>query len=126
MSISSKFLCKFILNECIDNKIREKQVATQKNQQKKIEETEKLIDKFRAKASKASMAQSLMKKLDKIEIIEVDEEDSAVMNINFPLSRTPGRVVIEVDNCTKNYDGHVVFEKEVDYNLCHMQKFITY
>jgi ATP-binding cassette subfamily F protein 3 len=92
------------------NEIREKQFATQKNQQKKIEETEKLIDKFRAKASKASMAQSLMKKLDKIEIIEVDEEDSAVMNINFPLSRTPGRVVVEIDNCTKNYDDHVVFE----------------
>jgi ATP-binding cassette subfamily F protein 3 len=28
---------------------------------KKIEETEKLIEKFRAKASKASMAQSLIK-----------------------------------------------------------------
>src|SRR5690554_5802620 len=41
--------------------IREKQLATQKNQAKKIEETEKLIEKFRAKASKASMAQSLIK-----------------------------------------------------------------
>ena len=52
--------------------IREKQLATQKNQAKKIEETEKLIEKFRAKASKASMAQSLIKKLDKVERIEVD------------------------------------------------------
>src|SRR5690606_10954859 len=33
--------------------IREKQLATQKNQEKKIEQTEKLIEKFRAKASKA-------------------------------------------------------------------------
>jgi ATP-binding cassette subfamily F protein 3 len=39
------------------HEIREKQLATQKNQAKKIEETEKLIEKFRAKASKASMAQ---------------------------------------------------------------------
>lgn len=92
------------------NEIREKQLATQKNQQKKIEETEKLIEKFRAKASKASMAQSLIKKLDKIDVIEVDEEDSDVMNINFPLSKTPGRVVIEVENCTKIYDKHTVFE----------------
>jgi ubiquinone biosynthesis UbiH/UbiF/VisC/COQ6 family hydroxylase len=52
--------------------IRIKQLATQKNQAKKIEETEKLIEKFRAKASKASMAQSLIKKLDKVERIEVD------------------------------------------------------
>ncbi len=77
--------------------IREKQLATQKNQQKKIEETEKLIEKFRAKASKASMAQSLIKKLDKVERIEVDEDDNSVMSISFPVSVTPGRVVIEAD-----------------------------
>ena len=38
--------------------LREQQVATQKNQQKQIEHTEKLIEKFRAKATKATMAQS--------------------------------------------------------------------
>ena len=63
--------------------IREQQLASQKNQEKKIQQTEKLIEKFRAKATKASMAQSLMKKLDKIERIEVDEEDNAVMNVRF-------------------------------------------
>ena len=83
--------------------IREKQLATQKNQQKKIEETEKLIEKFRAKASKASMAQSLIKKLDKVERIEVDEDDNSVMSISFPVSQTPGRVVVEAENVSKNY-----------------------
>lgn len=94
--------------------IREKQLATQKNQQKKVEETEKLIEKFRAKASKASMAQSLIKKLDKLEVLEVDEEDTAVMNIKFPLSRQPGKVVIDIENCTKTYGHHTVFK---DINL---------
>ncbi|MBD3583332.1 ATP-binding cassette domain-containing protein [Flavobacterium selenitireducens] len=89
--------------------IREKQLATQKNQQKKIEETEKLIEKFRAKASKASMAQSLIKKLDKVERIEVDEEDTSVMNISFPVSKTPGRVVIEAENVTKDYGDKNIF-----------------
>jgi len=83
--------------------IREKQLATQKNQDKKIEQTEKLIEKFRAKASKASMAQSLIKKLDKVERIEVDEDDNSVMAVSFPVSVTPGKVVIEADNVTKNY-----------------------
>lgn len=83
--------------------IREKQLATQKNQEKKIEQTEKLIEKFRAKASKASMAQSLIKKLDKIERIEVDEDDNSVMTVSFPVSVTPGRVVIEAENVTKKY-----------------------
>ena len=90
--------------------IREKQLATQKNQAKKIEETEKLIEKFRAKASKASMAQSLIKKLDKVERIEVDEDDNAVMNISFPVSVTPGRVVIEAEHVTKSYGDKTILK----------------
>ncbi|MFL9839049.1 ABC-F family ATP-binding cassette domain-containing protein [Flavobacterium sp. ST-75] len=93
--------------------IREKQLATQKNQEKKIEQTEKLIEKFRAKASKASMAQSLIKKLDKIGRIEVDEDDNSVMNISFPVSVTPGRVVVEAENVTKKY-GEKTILSDID------------
>jgi ATP-binding cassette subfamily F protein 3 len=92
------------------HEIREKQLATQKNQAKKIEETEKLIEKFRAKASKASMAQSLIKKLDKVERIEVDEDDNSVMNISFPVSKVPGRVVIEAEHVTKAYGDNTVLK----------------
>ncbi|GAA3780976.1 ABC-F family ATP-binding cassette domain-containing protein [Corallibacter vietnamensis] len=84
--------------------IKEQQLATQKNQQKQIEQTEKLIEKFRAKASKASMAQSLIKKLDRIERIEVDEDDNSVMTLNFPVSITPGKVVVEALDISKSYD----------------------
>lgn len=91
--------------------IREKQLATQKNQAKKIEETEKLIEKFRAKASKASMAQSLIKKLDKVERIEVDEDDNSVMNISFPVSQTPGRVVVEAEHVTKAYGDKTILKE---------------
>ena len=92
------------------HEIREKQLATQKNQAKKIEETEKLIEKFRAKASKASMAQSLIKKLDKVERIEVDEDDNSVMNISFPLSKEPGKVVIEAEDVTKKYGDKTILK----------------
>jgi len=95
------------------DEIREKQLATQKNQQKSIEHTEKLIEKFRAKASKASMAQSLIKKLDKVERIEVDEDDNSVMNISFPVSMTPGRVVVEAEHVTKKY-GEKLILKNID------------
>ena len=91
--------------------IREQQLASQKNQEKKIQQTEKLIEKFRAKASKASMAQSLIKKLDKIERIEVDEEDNAVMSVRFPVSVTPGKVVLEIDEVSKNYAEKQVLER---------------
>lgn len=94
--------------------LREIQLAAQKNQSKKIEETEKLIEKFRAKATKASMAQSLIKKLDKIERIEVDEDDNSVMNISFPVAVTPGKVVLELEHLTKAFGEKTVFK---DINL---------
>src|SRR5690606_21516406 len=75
--------------------IKEQQLAAQKNQEQHIEHTEKLINKCRAKQSKASFAQSLIRKLEKIERIEVDEDDNSVMTLNFPISITPGKVVVE-------------------------------
>lgn len=85
------------------NEIKEQQLAAQKNQEKYIEHTEKLIDKFRAKQSKASMAQSLIKKLDKIDRIEVDQDDNSTMSLHFPVSVTPGKVVVEAHHISKNY-----------------------
>ncbi len=90
--------------------LRDQQLASQKNQQKQIEQTEKLIEKFRAKASKATMAQSLIKKLDKIDRIEVDEDDNSVMTLNFPISITPGKVVIEAEAITKRYGNNEVLK----------------
>lgn len=90
--------------------IREKQLASQRNQQKKIEETEKLIERFRYKATKAAMAQSMIKKLEKVERIEVDEDDNAVMAITFPVSKTPGRVVIEAENVSKAFEAKKVLQ----------------
>ena len=89
------------------------QLASQKNQQKQIEQTEKLIEKFRAKASKATMAQSLIKKLDKIERIEVDEDDNSVMTLKFPVSITPGKVVVEATQICKDY-GDLKVLKNID------------
>ncbi len=91
--------------------LRTQQLASQKNQQKQIEQTEKLIEKFRAKASKATMAQSLIKKLDKIDRIEVDEDDNSVMTLNFPVSVTPGKVVVEADKVSKSYGDNRVLKR---------------
>ena len=85
------------------NEIKTQQLASQKNQAKQIAQTEKLIEKFRAKASKATMAQSLIKKLEKVDRIEVDKDDNSVMKLSFPISVTPGKVVVEATNISKNY-----------------------
>ncbi len=90
--------------------LRAQQLASQKNQQKQIEHTEKLISKFKAKASKATMAQSLVKKLDKIDRIVVDEDDNSVMSLRFPISVIPGKVVIEAKNVSKSYGDKKVLQ----------------
>lgn len=90
--------------------IIEQQISAQKNQEKMIQQTEKLIDKFRAKATKASMAQSLIKKLDKIERIEVDVQDNSVMSVQFPVSKQPGKVVLEIDNVSKKYGDKTILK----------------
>lgn len=97
------------------------QIAAQKNQQKQIEHTEKLIEKFRAKASKATMAQSLIKKLDKIERIRVDEDDNTVMSVRFPISVNPGKVVLETQSVSKAY-GDLEVLKNIDFTLERGQK----
>ncbi len=98
------------------NEIKAQQLASQKNQQKQIEQTEKLIEKFRAKASKATMAQSLIKKLDRIERIEVDEDDNSVMTLNFPVSVVPGKVVVEAHHISKSY-GNLQVLKNIDLTV---------
>jgi len=92
--------------------IKEQQLNAQKNQEKEIQQAERLIEKFRAKSTKASMAQSLIKKLDRMERIEVDQDDNAVMNLRFPVSITPGKVVAEMEQLSKSYG-----EKEVLKNV---------
>ena len=83
--------------------MRGQQLASQKNQEKEIQNTQKLINKFRAKASKASMAQSLIKKLDRMDRIQVDKEDKSVMNVHFPISVNPGKVIFEIKDLSKSY-----------------------
>jgi len=96
--------------------IKVQQLAAQKNQEKQIQQTERLIEKFRAKASKATMAQSLIKKLDRMDRIEVDEDDNSVMTLNFPVSIVPGKVVVELDNVSKHY-GKLQVLNRVDLTI---------
>ena len=88
--------------------IRIQQKAAHKNQEKQIQQTEKLIERFRAKASKASMAQSLIKKLDKVGRIEIDAEETEVMKLKFPAALQPGKMIFETKGLAKSYDDKKV------------------
>ena len=73
------------------------------NQQQYIKEQEKLIDRFRAKASKAKMAQSRIKALDKLERVEAVEDSNVAVNFRFKFSKQSGRHVVTLEDITKAY-----------------------
>ncbi|TCC89432.1 ABC transporter ATP-binding protein [Pedobacter frigiditerrae] len=81
-----------------------------KNQQAKIKQEEKLIERFKAKASKAKMAQSRMKALDKMERVEDVDDDNPTVNFSFKFSKPSGRHVIKVENATKAYPNIEILE----------------
>lgn len=85
------------------------QLAAMKNQQREIEHKEKLIAKYKAKASKASFAQSLMKQIDKMDIIEVDETDASSLRFRFPEPSPSGKLVAEIENASKSFSEKTIF-----------------
>ena len=88
-----------------------KQTQAKKNQDKYIEETKVLINKFRAKKNKAAFAQTLIRKLEKLEKIEVEQEDIAKMNFKFPPAPHSGKLSLTLKDVSKNYDDFQVLEE---------------
>ena len=88
---------------------RQQQENAAKNQQKIIQHTEQLIDKYRAKANKASFAQSLIKKLDRMERIEVDDVDNATIAFRFPKPAHSGKIILTVEDASKYYGAKHIF-----------------
>ncbi len=88
----------------------EMQQKAYENQQDYIRQNERLVERFRAKASKAAMAQSIMKKLDKLERIEESEIERPNIRINFRVDKTPGRVLVELKNVSKAFGDNVIIE----------------
>ena len=89
-----------------------------KNQQAKIKQEERLIERFRAKASKAKMAQSRIKALEKMERVDDVDDDNPSVNFSFKFSKQSGRHVVRMEHVSKAYpnlqilnDAHAVIEK---------------
>lgn len=99
----------------------ERVMQTKKNQDKEIERTQALVNKYRAKANKAAFAQSLIKKLDKMDVIEVDTIDRAAFNIKFPVTQASGKIVMEFKNLSKQFGDKLIF-KDIDLLLARNEK----
>jgi ATP-binding cassette subfamily F protein 3 len=86
------------------------------NQQKYIDQQERFIERFKAKASKAKQAQSLVKKLDKIERIEMPGGSGPRMNISFDVEKQPGKIICDLKNVSKSY-GDVAILKNANAEI---------
>ena len=100
---------------------RSRQEQAAKNQQKYIQDTEQLINKFRAKKNKAAFAQSLIKKLDKLERVEVDAAENAQIRFRFPPAPRSGKVIFEAETLKKCFGDLTVFEG-LDFIMARQEK----
>ncbi|MFN3403557.1 MAG: ribosomal protection-like ABC-F family protein [Cytophagaceae bacterium] len=73
------------------------------NQQSKIKQTERFIERFKAKASKARQVQSRVKSLERMDMIEDVVEENAQVNIRFKINKHPGRTLLTLKNVSKSF-----------------------
>ncbi len=99
----------------------ERQERAAKNQQKYIEDTQKLIDKFRAKKDKAAFAQTLIRKLEKLDKVEVDDFDGNKVRIQLQPAPHAGKIIIEGHKLGKAYGNLRLFEN-VDLTIARGEK----
>ena len=90
---------------------REQQQKQFDDQQKMIAETTEFIERFKGTYSKTLQVQSRVKMLEKLDIIEVDEEDTSALRLKFPPSPRSGSYPVIINNVSKTYDQHTVFQQ---------------
>jgi ATP-binding cassette subfamily F protein 3 len=73
------------------------------NQQAKIRQTERFIERFKAKATKARQVQSRVKALNRMDMIEEVIDDTASVNFKFKFKQQPGRWIVTLNDVSKSY-----------------------
>jgi ATP-binding cassette subfamily F protein 3 len=81
------------------------------NQQAKIRQAERFIERFRAKATKARQVQSRVKALDRMDLIEEVVDDTAAINFKFKFQQPSGRYVITLKDVSKSYGAQQILIK---------------
>jgi ATP-binding cassette subfamily F protein 3 len=80
------------------------------NQQQMIKQTEKFIERFRAKATKSNQVQSRIKALDRLDRVHEVVSDEVSVNFKFKFTKQSGRDVITLDNISKAYGDNVILK----------------
>jgi ATP-binding cassette subfamily F protein 3 len=80
------------------------------NQQQMIKQTEKFIERFRAKATKSNQVQSRIKALDRLDRVNEVVDDNISVNFKFKFSQKSGRDVVVLDHVSKAYGDLVILK----------------
>ncbi|MCC9165491.1 ABC-F family ATP-binding cassette domain-containing protein [Pontibacter harenae] len=96
----------YIEEKALRNEI---QKGAYENQQAHIKQTERFIERFKAKATKAKQAQSRMKQLERMDRIEDVAPDAAKVNFSFKFSTQPGRHIFRLEHMSKSYGNKLIF-----------------
>lgn len=78
------------------------------NQQAQIRQTERFIERFKAKATKARQVQSRVKALNRLELIDDVIDESAKVHFKFKFGTQPGRHVMTLDHISKEYPNNPI------------------
>lgn len=94
--------------------VRKQQLVAQKeSQDRQLEQTQRFIDRFRAKASKATQVQSRIKQLERIDRIVLEDDEKEVF-FRFPPSPRSNQIILDVKSISKSFGAITLF---TDFNL---------
>ena len=80
------------------------------NQQAKIRQTEKFIERFKAKATKSKQVQSRVKSLDRMDVVDAVVDENAKVHFRFQFTTQPGRHVFQLEEASKAYGDKVILD----------------
>ena len=80
------------------------------NQQQMIKQTEKFIERFRAKATKARQVQSRVKALERLDRVDEVVDTNKQINFKFEFQQKSGRFIVNLNNISKAYGDQEIFK----------------
>ncbi len=87
-------------------------LATQKSQQRRIDQLQEFVDRFGAKNTKATQAQSKLKQIERIreEMTDIPDNNGPTMAMTFPQPQRSGQKVITLDDIHFAYGNNRIYD----------------
>lgn len=92
-------------------------LAAKQNQDRRREQLERFVERFRAKNTKAAQAQSRMKTLEKMDDIEVPTHVFKAPAIRLSSPSRSGNEMVRLENAGSSYDGRVFVFRGLDLRI---------